>query len=254
MLAQDRQDSILEELSQDGSVKVSKLTKMFQVSIETIRRDLEFLEKQGFLKRVYGGAVLKKNSVDKLNFSNRKNEFIEEKKEVAQIAARYVEEGQSIALSGGTTSIEIARELKKNFKNLTIITNSLLVTNELSDIDGFNVILTGGILNHKEYAFYGEISKNVLLNFMVDKAFIPVSGVSLTKGITEYMIEEVQIQRAMMEIAQEVIVLADSSKIDGISLVKIADLDEVNLVITDSNLDNKILDKYIKKGIEIVNK
>lgn len=120
MLAQERQDYILDVIGKEGSVKVSKLTKIFDVSIETIRRDLEALEKQGFLKRVYGGAILKKNTIDKLNFSNRENEFKEEKKEIAKIAIRYIEEGQSIALNDGTTSIEIARELKKNLINLPL--------------------------------------------------------------------------------------------------------------------------------------
>jgi len=196
--------------------------------------------------------VLKKNTIDKLNFSNRKNELKEEKKEIAKIAIRYIEEGQSIALNDGTTNIEIARELKKTFNKLTIITNSLVVANELSDADGFNVILTGGMLNNKEYAFYGDLAENLLANFVVDKAFIGVSGVSLTRGITNYLIEEVQIQKKLIEISQEVIILADSSKIDNVSLVKIADIDEVNLIITDSNLDSKILDKYLKNGIEIV--
>ncbi len=252
MLAQERQDYILDVIGKEGSVKVSKLTKIFDVSIETIRRDLEALEKQGFLKRVYGGAILKKNTIDKLNFSNRENEFKEEKKEIAKIAIRYIEEGQSIALNDGTTSIEIARELKKKFNKLTIITNSLVVANELSDVDGFNVILSGGMLNNKEYAFYGDLAERVLSNFVVDKAFIGVSGVSLTRGITDYSMEAVRLYKKLIEISQEVIILADSSKIDNVSLVKITDTDEVNLIITNSNLDSKILDKYLKNGIEIV--
>lgn len=253
MLAQDRQDHILEMIEKEGSVKVSKLIQMFDVSIETVRRDLEGLEKMGYLKRVYGGAVLRKNTQDRLNYEKREVECMDEKIEIAKTAIKQIEEGQSIALNGGTTCVEIAKELKKNFKRLTIITNSLRIAYELADTSGFTVILAGGILNGKEYSFSGEYAEDLLSNFTVDKAFISVGGVSLTRGITDYLIEEAGIQKKFMEISTEVVILADSNKIDNISLVKIADVQDVNLIITDSRLDSKIIGKYIKSGIEIIN-
>ncbi|WP_123054009.1 DeoR/GlpR family DNA-binding transcription regulator [Clostridium sp. JN-1] len=254
MLAEERKDTIIQMLEEEGSVKVSKLTKLFDVSIETIRRDLESLEKEGLLKRVYGGAVLKKNEVQKLNYINREKEFINEKREIAKIAIKYIEDGQSIALNDSTTNIEIARELKNNFKELTVITNSLMIANELDDAESFTVILAGGILNSKERAFFGELPKKLLSNFIADKAFISVGGVSLIRGITDFMPEEVQIEKGLIEISQETIILADSSKMDKISLIKLEDIHEVNLIITDSKLDSKILNNYLKNGIEIVNK
>jgi len=253
LLARERQDIVLEIIGKEGSVKVSKLTKMFDVSIETIRRDLEHMEKDGLLKRVYGGAILKKNTQDLSSFIKRENEFKDEKKEIAKITVRYIQDGQSIAFNGGTTNLEIAKELKSYFKNLTIITNSLIIANELCDVEGFTIILTGGILDNKEYSFYGDFAENLLSNFVVDKAFISVSGVSLTRGITDCLMNEVKIQKKLIEISQEAIILSDSNKIDNVSLVKIADIDDVNLIITDSKLDSKILDKYLKNGIEIVN-
>lgn len=253
MLAEERKEAILKMIEEEGSVKVSKLTKLFNVSIETIRRNLETLEKEGALKRVYGGAVLKKNQVQKLNYINREKEFINEKKEIAKTAIKYIEEGQSIALNDSTTNIEVARALKENFKELTVITNSLLIANELVDVDNFTVICTGGILNHKERAFYGEFAESIISNFIVDKALISVSGVSLIRGITDFLPEEIQIQKKLIEISQETIVLADSSKIDTISLIKVQDIHEINLIITDSKLDSKVLNKYLKNGVEIVN-
>ena len=253
LLAEERKDTIIQMLEEEGSVKVSKLTKQFDVSIETIRRDLESLEKEGLLKRVYGGAVLKRNEIQKLNYINREKEFIDEKREIAKIAIKYIEDGQSIALNDSTTNIEIARELKKNFKEITVITNSLMIASELEDAEGFTVILAGGILNNKERAFFGELPKKFLSNFIADKAFISVSGVSLIRGITDFMPEEVQIERKLIEISQETIILADSSKMDKISLIKLEDIHEVNLIITDSKLDPKIMNNYMKNGIEIVN-
>lgn len=252
MLASDRRDEILQMLSVNGSVIVSKLTKKFGVSVETIRRDLESMEKEGVLKRVYGGAVLKSNKVDKLNYSKRQEEYIDEKREIAKKAITYIEEGSFIALNNSTTNLEIAKAIKENFNELTIVTNSLSIVNELSNKEGFTIILVGGVLNNREYAFNGQFTEDMLSNFVVNKSFISVSGVSLSRGITDYLMGEIDIQKKLMKISQEVIILAVSSNIDNESLVKIADIEDVNLVITDSKLNKKIAEKYLKSGIEII--
>ena len=254
MLAPERYEYIIETLNRDCAVKVSKLVKELNVSIETIRRDLEHLEKQGILERVYGGAIPKKILVDKLSFGKREEEFKEEKLEIASIAMRYIEEGQSIALNDSTTNVEIARQLKKKFKNLTVITNSLIIAMELANNPGIKVILAGGLLNNEEYAFYGKFAKDILKNFIVDRAFIAVGGISLNRGITDYSIHTVEIQKMLIEISKESIILADNSKIDSVSLTKIIDIDDINFIITDSKVDRKIVDKYLKHGVEIINK
>ena len=215
---------------------------------------MEHLEKEGILERVYGGAVPKKVLVDKLSFDKREEEFKEEKLEIASIAMRYIEEGQSIALNDSTTNVEIARQLKKKFKNITVITNSLIIATELANNSGIKVILAGGLLNNNEYAFYGEFAKNILRNFIVDRAFISVGGVSLNRGVTDYDIHTVDIQKILIEISKESIILADSSKIDSVSLTKISDIDDVSFIITDSKVEKNIADKYLKQGVEIINK
>lgn len=254
MLAQERYEYIIENLNKDGAVKVSKLIKELNVSIETIRRDLEHLEKEGVLDRVYGGAIPKKKVVDTLSFEKREEEFKEEKLEIASIAIKYISEGQSIALNDSTTNVEIAKKLKKTFRNITVLTNSLVIATELAENESINVILSGGLLNNKEYAFYGELAKNTLSNFIVDKAFISVGGVSVNRGITDYNIHTVEIQKMLIDISKEAIILADSSKLDNVSLTKIADIDNINFIITDSKADKNIISKYLKSGIEIVNK
>lgn len=254
MLAQERYEKILELLEKDRSVKVSMLTKLFNVSIETVRRDLEYLEKEGHLKRVYGGAVLEKINNRLLSFENREKESIEEKKEIAKIAMDFIKEGQSIAIHAGTTNLEIARELKKNFKQLTVLTNSLSIFNELSDMEKYTLILTGGIFKKDEFSLVGTMAENNITQYRVDTAFISPTGVSLSAGLTDYLFDEINIMQKSMEISHEVIVLADSSKFDAISLVKICDLEQINVIITDSKLKKNILDKYLKNGIEVVNK
>jgi DeoR/GlpR family transcriptional regulator of sugar metabolism len=178
VLAEERKDSILQMIDEDGSVKVSKLIKLFNVSIETIRRDLETLEKEGAYLGIWRGSIEKKNHQS--SYLKRGEEYIEQKREIASIVMRYIEEEQAIALNNSTTNIEIAKELKKNFTKLTIITNSLIIANELARMEGYTVILAGGILDNKEYAFYGEFTESIL-NFIVDKAFIR-RGISNSRG------------------------------------------------------------------------
>lgn len=252
MLAEDRYKCILEILGKDNSVKVSHLMKIFKVSIETVRRDLEYMEKQGLLRRVYGGAVLSKLGSTSKAFSDREKEYTNEKKQIARIAMRYIEEGQSIALDSGTTTLEVARELKNHFQNLTILTNSVLLANELSSSTKYTIILTGGILKSDEFSLVGPIAQEVIGRFHFDKAFVSVSGVSLTGGITDCILEGIDIQRSFLAASDESIILCNSQKFDCISLSKICDIDRVNLIVTDRGLPEPFYKKYSDAGINIV--
>jgi len=252
MLAQERHDQILWLINSEGTVKTSDLIKRFNVSLETIRRDLESLEKAGKLKRVYGGAIQKNPSRKFKNFNTREKEFSKEKIRIAEKALDIIEDGQAIALDSGTTNLILAKMLKGRFKHLTIVTNSMIIANELMDQQELDVILTGGTVSSKDYAMSGIIAEQVIGNFHFDICFISVSGVSIKVGITDYNLETVQIQRKLIESSQKVIVLADHRKFSTISMVKVCDFVEVNAVITDDQLDDKVLDQYREKGLEIL--
>ena len=253
MLANDRQNKILEIITRDGSVKTSQLVDVFEVSLETIRRDFDALEKQGYLEKVYGGAILKEDKNRNITYSFRKNKNVPEKQELAKHAINTISDGDTIALNAGTTNLEIAKLMKDRFTRLTVITNSLMIANELAEIKGINLILAGGIYNKNEYAFLGEVTARFFQNFSVDKAFICVGGISLKIGITDYLIDEVLVEKKIIEIAEQVYILADSSKIDSNTLIKVADLKKDMVIITDSKLGEDVKDKYDKKGIEIIN-
>lgn len=254
MLAQERYDKIIDLLNKNGSVKVAKLTKLFNVSVETIRRDLDHLEKIGYLKRVYGGAVSERFYNNQTSFDNRKKEHISEKVELAEIAASVIKEGQSLALDSSTTNLELVKILKKKFKKLTILTNSLSIVNELADMDDYVIILIGGLFKSKEYSFVGNILENKIDKLHVDTAFISVSGISIYEGLTDYDYDGIQIQKQFIKISQKVIILADSSKFDSVCLLKLADFEDINMIITDSDLNQNIKEKYFKKGgLEIIN-
>lgn len=254
MLAQERYNEILNIINKEGSVKVSMLTKLFDVSIETIRRDLEHLEKKGLLKRVYGGAILEKPTITLSSFRSREKEFLNEKKEIAAISVNFISEKQSIAMDSSTTNLEIVKLLKHHFKELTIITNSILIAQELSDTPNFTVILLGGKLVPSQYCLVGSMTLKNITNFFADIAFISTSGISLKSGITDYNINDVDIQKNMIELSKITIVLADHSKFDKTALIKVADFEDVNLIISDSKLSDSIIKRYKNNGIEIINK
>ncbi|WP_202747252.1 DeoR/GlpR family DNA-binding transcription regulator [Clostridium rhizosphaerae] len=254
MLAQDRYKKIIDLLERNHSVKVSDLTQLFGVSIETVRRDLEYLEAEGCLKRVYGGAVLEKINIKAPVLNIRKYENIEEKQEIANIAMRYITNGQSIALNEGTTTFEIARAIKNNFQKLTIVTNSISIAAELSDMNKFTVILCGGIYKSDEFCLVGDLAQDNISKFHIDTTFIGVSGISLEAGFTDYRFDEIQIQKRMIESSNKAILITTSNKFEKSALMKVCDLDKAEIVITDSKLEPCLLDKYKKHGVTIVNK
>ena len=185
------------------------------VSIDTVRRDLEVLEKKGIVKRVHGGAVLIQNNDNVLNklFNEREVKNLEKKQEVASLAIELIEEGQAIALNGGTTTIEIAKVLVEKFKRLTIITNDLRILSILGANKNFNVILTGGFYNPEEYTLYGKQCEEILSHFNIDIAFITVNALSLEHGLTDFRMHEVGVIQTILSRTKYKVVVADSSKV-----------------------------------------
>ncbi|MDL4839247.1 DeoR/GlpR family DNA-binding transcription regulator [Aquibacillus rhizosphaerae] len=255
MLAEKRHKIILEKLVKEKSVKVANLMDEFGVSDETVRRDLELLESKKQLKRVHGGAVIERQDENKEEKSFITREFlhVEEKKEVALKAIEYVQEGQSIAMDVSTTNTEFARELKKHFKQLTVLTNSLPIAYELSEMPHFTIILAGGILRNEELCVIGEMTEDFISQFHIDTLFLSASGVSLQSGITDYGVHEWHVKKKMLKSCKKCFVLADSSKFDAVSLLKVCSINEVTGIITDSQLPDSTKQKFISEGITLIN-
>lgn len=252
MFAKERRKEIVKRLRKDKSVKVSHLMKWFNVSFETVRRDLEFLEKQGLLTRVHGGAVLEEVNSRELSFTIRESKYLKEKQEIANKATNYVMEGQSIAMDVSTTNTELAKALKKQFTRLTVLTNSMTIANELSEMPDYTIIFAGGILRNQELCTVGDFTEDFITQFHIDTFFMSISGISLSKGLTDYGAGELQVKKKMMDIAQHKIVLADSSKFDIVSLLNVCPFDQINRIITDSNINENVLNKYRDTGVKIV--
>ena len=177
---------------------------------------------------------------------------VSEKVEIAKKAVTFIEEHDTIFLNDSSTNIYLAKEIAKNIKDLTVITNSLTIASELSDIKNFNVIVAGGFLDIEEKAFFGAISENIISQFIVNKAILGVSNISLKDGLTDFPLKEVEIQKAMIKYSKELIILANSQKFETTALIKVGDLKNIKAVITDSKLSKDILEKYKKNGIEII--
>lgn len=251
LLAVDRQKKILEILQAEKSIRNSELVKILNVSLETIRRDLDILEKEGLVEKVHGGAKFKESEKKEIVYSERVLKNVDEKRKMAKKAIKYIEKGDIIALNSSSTNLEIAKLLIDKEMDVTVITNSILIANIISSSKNINLILAGGVYNKKEFAFLGQITANFLSDFVVNKCFLSVGGVSLEKGITDFYLEEVIVEKKLVEMSQKVYCLADSSKIDNDSLFKIGDIKDIEILITDDKINKKILEKYVENNVKI---
>ncbi len=251
MLANERRNKICEILSKQNAVSSTELFSLFNVSMETIRRDLLALEEEGKLTRVHGGAVSKGNMKSFFSFSERVKSFSSEKHELSLKALEFIEENDIIAIDAGSTAIVFAEAIKKNFSSLNIITFSLDVFNILSEHKNMNVILCGGHYQKSEKAFYGELALDTFKKLHVKKAFVFPSAVSLDGGICDYQQTYYQMQRYLFKCADEVFVLADSSKFEKKALLHLAPMSHEYKYITDSKLPEIFLKLYRNNNFNI---
>jgi DeoR family fructose operon transcriptional repressor len=254
MLAYERHNTILKLLHERQSVKAADLITEFGVSFETIRRDMEQLEKEGFLRRVHGGATLPPTDYRKeLPFTIREMKRIKEKRELAETASRLVSEGQSLFLDVSTTNTEFAKVLMKRFERLTIVTNSFQIAGLLMEKPGFSIIFVGGLVRNSEQCVVGDFAEAFIDQFHADTFFMSISGISLSEGLTDYGIGEIQLKKKMLERSKRVLVLADSSKFDAVSLSPVCGFESIESIVTDRGLSPAVVEVYRKQGVEIIN-
>lgn len=234
MLAAERRNQILEALRRDERVLVAPLAAQFGVSEETIRRDLASLEQLGLAMKCYGGATLA-DSRNAPPFKVRKKLNVEEKKSVATLAARMVEDGDFLMLDDSSTSYFVLRALHGK-KGLTIVTNSIEIILELSGLrESWNVISTGGNLNQDVFAFFGRQAEETIRSFHVDKAIISCTGLDLSGSFTEAGVENANMKQAMMASARETILAMDRHKFDKTAFLTVGDIRQVSAIVTDAD-------------------
>ncbi|MBU3161275.1 DeoR/GlpR family DNA-binding transcription regulator [Clostridium frigoris] len=250
MFPEERKSKIINSLNKYGKVKVCDLSQQYEVSEVTIRRDLQELEEDEIIKRVHGGAVLNVNTKFEPTFSEKIDKFYDEKESIGKLAASIIEDGDTIALDAGTTTISIARQITA--KNITVLTNSVDVAYELAKKRDVEVIITGGTLRWETRAMVGPVADNALKNFRVDKAFIGTNGLCSINGLTTPNIIEANTKREMIKIADQTIVVCDHTKFGIVYFSKIVNLDSVDIIITDNQIDNAILEQFVEKDVKII--
>ncbi|THF84481.1 DeoR/GlpR family DNA-binding transcription regulator [Cohnella fermenti] len=253
MLARERHNKIIQMLHRQQFIKANDLMKAFGVSFETIRRDLDHLEKENYLRRVHGGATLPENDYRiELPFTIREHKLKEEKRELALTASRFVTEGQSLILDVSTTNTEFAKVLCEKFERLTVMTNSFVIANLLMNKPLFTIIFVGGVVRNSEQSIVGDFAEAFVAQFHADTFFMSTSGISLEEGLTDYGIGEIQLKVKMLHRSKRVIALADSSKFEVVSLHPVCSLREIDKIVTDSKVSPEIVRLYKARGTEIV--
>ncbi|MBE1446747.1 MULTISPECIES: DeoR/GlpR family DNA-binding transcription regulator [unclassified Paenibacillus] len=251
MLAAERYEKIVSVVNQRGAVRVSELSELFQVTEETIRRDLDRLEQAGRLARSHGGAVsIKDDQQPEIPYFEREITYAEEKKRIAQEAIKRIGPNDRILLDASSTAWYMAAEVPD--LPLTVLTNSIKVATELSKKEKIDVISTGGILAQRSLSFVGPLAERSLDTYHVDKVFLSCKGVHLERGISESNELQARIKERMIGIADEVILLVDSSKFGVQAFTHVADLSEIDVVITDRRIEKEMVEQLQDLGITVI--
>ncbi|GIM28586.1 DeoR family transcriptional regulator [Clostridium polyendosporum] len=245
----ERMQAIIDYLKNNKRISVEDICKLYGVSRDTARRDIVNLESKGLIVRTHGGAILPERHEDIKDYKVRLGTNIEEKRSIAALAALLVKDGDNVIMDTSTTVQITAENLKVS--NCTVITNSINLADILSSKDGINIHLLGGQLNHEHRYLYGHSTIQMLSNYFADKAFVGALGIT-EKGLTVAYEEDAFVMRKMIEQANQVIVLIDHFKFGKNGYYKVADLDEIDLVVTDKAPDEKYVNLLKKKNIEII--
>ena len=250
MKAEERRAKIIQLLEQQGSVLVDELSPQFAVSSVTIRKDLAELEERGLLHRTHGGANHAHKSLFNPSFGEKINLQQPQKEAIARAALEYIEDGDSIILGAGSTVLTLARLMKKRFRSLYIITNSIPVALELADTT-WEILLVGGQIRQHSMALIGPAAVRTLEVYHADKAFFGATGVSLQKGYSTPHADMSNIIKAMIEAVDTAYALVDSSKLARATLVSFAQLQDVALLITDSGAPKDFIEAMQAQQLEV---
>ncbi len=245
-----RQEKIVAYLSEENFAKAERLAARFEVSNETIRRDLLLLESEGYIKRTHGGAEFDNLRAQEKQYETRTQRNFEEKKALARLAADFIKDGDTLAMNTGTSTLELARLLAKK-NHLTIITNSLDIAVTIGKNPTHNVYIPGGHLRMEGRGLSGAMCCEDLKRFRVDTAILSVGGVNPQEGVTEYHVEESSVVREMTAIANKTMVLADYSKFREVALNKICDIKEIDYIFTDWRAPVKEISLCRGQGVKV---
>lgn len=251
MLTNNRLKKILQIMEDEGDVRISELSQQLGVSEATIRRDLDALHADDKVLRVHGGAVLKERPLFEAPVQRRIRQNEQEKKAIAQAAADMIGAKEAVFLGSGTTTMEIAKCLVDR-KDLSVVTNSLLVAQTLATCEGINLIFLGGFLRSGELSFIGHITEQAIKEVRVDKIIMGIPAIDVKAGLTNDYLPEVMTDRAILAMEADLIIVADHTKFGKTASAYMAPVTRIATLVTDAQTDKKILEAFRSKGIKIV--
>ena len=250
MLPSERQKKLITFLSSKDFVTIPEFMTEFHVSVETIRRDLAILEKQGKIEKVYGGAKIKDSPFAEPSMEKRMVSRLLQKECIGKKCSEFIDDGDCIFIDSGTTAYFISRYLSKK-KNLTIITNSIPVVNELMYAD-YDIILIGGKIRQSERSV---VTYDYLFDFSVlniQKSFICASGITSHKGVSDYNMQEVVTRKNIIERSEKLFVVADSSKFGRDVTIGVVPISRIDYIITDSGLSKNLAADFKKHKAKLI--
>ncbi len=251
MLAIERRNAILAKLSAEGKVIVADLSREFDVTEETIRRDLEKLDNDGLAKKTYGGAVVNEKLNNDLPFNVRKRTNIAEKQLIAEKIAPLIHDGDYIMLDASSTAIYVT-ECIKDLKNITLITNSVEILLELADKPDWKILSTGGALKRGGLSLVGTSAERMIRGFHVDLAVCSCKGIDINKGITDSNEKDSEIKQAIFAAADKKVLAVDSTKFDRISFVRVCDIGDVDAIVTDAQPADRWIEHCKEKNVQLI--
>ncbi|MBE8723262.1 transcriptional repressor AgaR [Sphingobacterium pedocola] len=246
-----RRAIIMEELNNNGQVDVNSLTEQLGVSPVTIRNDLTHLERNHLLIKARGGAFKTEQAGTDFTLLEKEKHHLSEKKRIGRAAAALIEYMDTIILDSGTTTMEIVKNMK-HLSDVNVITNALNIADELSSYKNINVIIPGGLLRRNSHSLVGAAAEETFKSYFCDKLFLAVDGLSIEHGLSTPSAEEAHLNRVMISISKEVIVVTDSSKFNKRSLAYITEISTVDKIITDSGISPELVRKLEDLNIEII--
>lgn len=250
MAQKDRVFEILELIRTKQKISVSELTQKYKVTNETIRRDLERLEKEGYIARTYGGAVLVQHPTGHVNYTERAGQNVDAKMEIGKIAASILPETGAIGCDASTTVHALIPYIKSR-SGLTLLTNSVRILNDYM-FDKIRIISTGGILSSRTHSLQGETTLQVLNNYYPDICVLSCRSLDLQNGIYEGNEAEATFKRLMAEHSARVILLADHTKFNRTSLIRTFSFSKISVLVTDRKPDEEWIERMQSENVRLL--
>jgi DeoR/GlpR family transcriptional regulator of sugar metabolism len=248
-LTDDRKNKLLELIRQRGFASLPALAETLEVSESTVRRDLDFLEESGVAQRTHGGVFYTGPSPRLAHFDQRQALNWDKKRQIAVAASRLIEDNDTILLDGGSTTYELAQLLVG--RPLQVVTNSLPVANLFTSSENADLIFVGGYMHAKTGVSLGPYANQMLAGLNVRRAVLSVAGIN-DKGCYNSNLLLVETERAMMTSAEEVIVVADSTKLGHTSLSHLCDLNQIDVLVTDGEISAEWRERVAAAGVNLV--